>query len=168
MQALVSGATYALGPRFSVSAFWTRLASADATVTHLLGAMVNMLWSREPSAGRPRLPRPRRASPASPGGIVERFGLILLEAYGSTETNAVIGRQRDHQRPGYMGKLRRGYHARVADEQDERVPGGRAGELLLREPGAVLRDRLPRHAREDGRVAQPLGPHRGSRRARVG
>jgi carnitine-CoA ligase len=136
MQALVSGATYTLGPRFSVSAFWTRLAEADATVTYLLGAMVNMLWSREPGSAD-RAHRARVAlAPASPAGIVERFrarfGLTLLEAYGSTETNAVIGAQPDHQRSGYMGTLRRGYHARVADEHDEPVPDGTPGELLLR------------------------------------
>src|SRR5665213_215395 len=37
VQALVSGSTYVLGPRFSASRFWSRLAEADATVTYILG-----------------------------------------------------------------------------------------------------------------------------------
>jgi carnitine-CoA ligase len=135
-QALVSGATYTLGPRFSASAFWTRLAEAKATVTYLLGAMVGMLWSREPGAGDRAHPTRVALAPAGPPGLQDgfrrRFGVTLLEAYGSTETNAVIGAQPDAQRTGYMGTLRRGYHAQVVDGDDAPVPDGTPGELVLR------------------------------------
>ena len=43
MQALVHGAQFVVGPRFSASRFWDRVAEADATVTYLLGAMVSIL-----------------------------------------------------------------------------------------------------------------------------
>jgi carnitine-CoA ligase len=135
-QALVSGATYTLGPRFSASALWRRLAEAQADVTYLLGAMVNMLWSRPPDPGD-RAHRTRVAlAPASPPGLQERFeerfGLTLVEAYGSTETNAVIGAQPGAGRVGYMGTVRAGYRARVVDEHDAPVPDGAPGELVLR------------------------------------
>ena len=48
VQALLHGARFTIGPRFSASRFWQRLKAADVTVTYLLGAMVSILASREP------------------------------------------------------------------------------------------------------------------------
>jgi crotonobetaine/carnitine-CoA ligase len=135
-QALVSGATYTLGPRFSASAFWRRLAEAEATITYLLGAMVNMLWSREPGPEDRAHPTRVALAPASPPALTERFrerfGVQLVEAYGSTETNAVIGAQPGEQRTGYMGTVRPGYQAQVVDEDDAPVADGTPGELVVR------------------------------------
>jgi crotonobetaine/carnitine-CoA ligase len=50
VQALVSGATYVLGERFSASRFWSRVAEAGADVTYLLGAMVSILLARPTEA----------------------------------------------------------------------------------------------------------------------
>lgn len=136
VQALVAGATYHLGPRFSASRFWERVADAGATVTYLLGAMVNILASR-PSGPEDRAHGVRVAlAPGTPAGLFdpfrERFGVQLLEAYGSTETNAPIGVAPGEQRAGWMGRVRTGFHARVVNEHDEEVPDGVAGELVLR------------------------------------
>src|SRR5919199_1304136 len=136
MQALLAGARYVLGPRFSASEFWRRLEKSGATVTYLLGAMVTMLW-RRPSASGDRAHRVRVAlAPATPADLFqpfrERFGVRLVEGYGSTETNCAIAAPPDGQRPGYMGVLRAGFEARVAGEDDGPVPDGTPGELLLR------------------------------------
>jgi carnitine-CoA ligase len=136
VQALVAGGRYVLGPRFSVSAFWRRLADSEATVTYLLGAMVTMLWRRPPAA-TDRAHSVRVAlAPASPANLVEpfreRFGVQLVEGYGSTETNCPIGVTAAEQRPGYMGTLRDGFEARVAGPDDAPLPDGEPGELLLR------------------------------------
>jgi crotonobetaine/carnitine-CoA ligase len=61
-----------------------------------------------------------------------RTGIYLLDAYGATESNAVIGTTMDTRQPGWMGKLFDGFQARVADEDDNEVPDGTPGELLLR------------------------------------
>jgi crotonobetaine/carnitine-CoA ligase len=136
MQALVAGGRYVLGPRFSASAFWRRLAETDATVTYLLGAMVTILWRHPPSADDRAHSVRVALAPASPANLVEpfkeRFGIQLVEGYGSTETNCPIGVTAARQRPGYMGTLRDGYEARVADPEDAPVPDGQPGELLLR------------------------------------
>jgi crotonobetaine/carnitine-CoA ligase len=136
MQALLAGASYVVGPRFSASAFWRRLAEADATVTYLLGAMVTILWRRQPSVEERAHGVRVALAPASPANLVEpfkeRFGVQLIEGYGSTETNCPIGGTAAQQRPGYMGTLRGGYEARVADSDDAPVPDGQPGELLLR------------------------------------
>jgi crotonobetaine/carnitine-CoA ligase len=70
--------------------------------------------------------------PAAGAAFRDRTGVRLLEGYGSTETNFVIATAPDSPRDGVMGWLRRGFHARVADEHDNELPAGEAGELLLR------------------------------------
>jgi crotonobetaine/carnitine-CoA ligase len=62
----------------------------------------------------------------------ERTGVLLLEGYGSTETNFVIATAADSPRRGVMGWLRPGFDARVVDDGDNEVPAGEAGELVLR------------------------------------
>jgi carnitine-CoA ligase len=137
VQALVSGATFVLGERFSASRFWARVAAADADVTYLLGAMVSILMAR-PYEPVEREHHVRIAlAPATPARIFdrfrERFGVQLVEGYGSTETNCPIAAEDPADgRGGYMGTVRPGFHARVVDEHDETVPDGTAGELVLR------------------------------------
>src|ERR1019366_7065647 len=122
VQVLVAGATFHIGPRFSASRFWTMLADAGATVTYLLGAMVNMLCSRPPAAAD-RAHRTRVAlAPGTPAALFdafrERFGVQLVEGYGSTETNCAIAAPWTAQRAGYMGPVRDDFEARVVDQYD--------------------------------------------------
>ena len=136
VQALVAGATFHIGPRFSASNFWTALADSDATVTYLLGAMINILASRPPEPSE-RAHRGRVAlAPGTPAALfdafTERFGIQLVEGYGSTETNCAIAAPWTSQRAGYMGPVREGFEALVVDEHDVEVPAGEGGELLLR------------------------------------
>lgn len=135
-QALLAGATFVTEPRFSVSGFTESLRAHDATVVYLLGAMVPMLLSK-PASPADRQHQVRIAlAPGVPAEFqqrfVERFGIGLIDGYGSTETNFVIGSPLAEQRPGSMGRLRPEFHARVVDEHDEEVPDGEPGELLLR------------------------------------
>jgi crotonobetaine/carnitine-CoA ligase len=136
MQALLHGARLVVGPRFSASRFWSRVAEADATVTYLLGAMASILAKRPP-APEDRAHRVRVAlAPATHAELHEvfreRFGITLRDGFGMTETNAVIGARDGVQRPGTMGRVMPGYEARVVDENDEEVRDGVPGELVLR------------------------------------
>lgn len=136
VQAVMHGARFVVGPRFSASRFWDKVADAEATVTYLLGAMVAILAAREPSDGD-RAHRVRAAlAPATAPELWEvfrsRFGVEVIEGHGMTETNAAIGRRDGQQRPGYMGRVMLGFEARVVDEHDSPVPDGTAGELVLR------------------------------------
>jgi carnitine-CoA ligase len=135
-QALIAGATYEVGAHFSASRFWGQVARSGATVTYLLGAMVNILMSRPPGP-EDRAHRVRTAlSPATPPALSDafrdRFGVQLVEGYGSTETNCPIGASWREQRPGWMGRVRDGFEARVVDAHDHEVPDGEPGELVLR------------------------------------
>ncbi len=135
-QALLNGATLVVEPRFSASGFMPALARHDATVTYVLGAMVPMLLA-QPSSEADRAHRVRIAlAPAVPAQFhaefTARFGFGLLDGYGSTETNCVMGAPLFEQRPGLMGRLLDGFSARVVDAQDNELPDGEAGELILR------------------------------------
>jgi crotonobetaine/carnitine-CoA ligase len=136
IQALIHGCRIVVGPRFSASAFWSRVAEADATVTYLLGAMVSILVKQPPSpadsANRVRV----ALAPATPAELHEvfheRFGVTVRDGFGMTETNAVIGARNGWQRPGTMGFVMPGYEAKIVDELDEEAPDGTPGELALR------------------------------------
>ena len=135
-QALLNGAALIVEPRFSASAFMPALARHEASVTYVLGAMVPILLAQAPGdADRGHRVRVALA-PAVPAHFhrqfTERFGIGLVEGYGSTETNCIMGASLSEQRPGAMGRLLSGFAARVVDAHDNEVADGEAGELVLR------------------------------------
>jgi carnitine-CoA ligase len=135
-QALLTGARVVFEARFSASGFWPAMHAAEATVVYLLGAMVPILLAQPAGEGE-RTHRVRLGlGPGVPAAAAEDFqartGVLLLEGYGSTETNFVIATAPDSPRRGVMGWLRPGFDARVADEHDAVLPDGEAGELMLR------------------------------------
>jgi crotonobetaine/carnitine-CoA ligase len=140
-KAILSGSTLVAEPRFSASLFWQSLIAHRATATYVLGAMVPILLSREPS------PLERQHSvrcglgPGVPANLhvafKERSGIHLIDGYGSTETNFVIGSTTAKQRPGSMGTIGEGYHARVLDRDGNEAKAGEPGELVLRSDEAL-------------------------------
>lgn len=136
VQALVSGAIFSPGPRFSASRFWERLVEADATVTYILGAMVQILSKRPPDPVE-RLHHVRVAlAPATPAALSrsfrDRFGVELIDGWGSTEANCVISATDPATPPGSMGSVMPDFEARVVGADDEELPAGTAGELVVR------------------------------------
>jgi crotonobetaine/carnitine-CoA ligase len=142
-QALLNGSTQVVAKRFSASNFWPALVASGATVTYLLGAMVPMLLARPPCAEEKQHKVRVALAPGTPAHLHEDFtarsGIYLLDAYGATESNAVIGAPVETRRPGFMGRVFEGFHARVVDDDDNEVADGTPGELLLRadEPFAM-------------------------------
>ena len=145
VQALVAGATYELGPRFSASRFWTQVAASGATVTYLLGAMVNILMSRR---RRPERPRAHACATAlAPGDAGRRCSTASASASACSSSRATarprptapIGESWREQRPGWMGRVRKGFDARVVDDLDARLPDGEP-----RRAGAAQRPRRSR------------------------
>lgn len=135
-QAILNGCTYVLEPKFSVSGFWATARRHNATIGYLLGAMASMLLAQPGSEDDRR----HRIRVALGGGVppqihrpfLERFGVPLLDGYGSTETNFVFAGSILSDRPGTMGYLADGVEARIVDENDSELPAGQAGELVLR------------------------------------
>jgi crotonobetaine/carnitine-CoA ligase len=136
-QALVSGARMVVEPRFSASGFWPAMIRNEATVIYLLGAMVPILLAREEKPAEERGHKVRTGlGPGVPahlsGAFAARCGVVLLEGYGSTETNFVIGATQGTAKAGTMGRVVNGFQARVVDAYDLEMPDGEAGELVLR------------------------------------
>lgn len=142
-QALLTGSTFVSEPRFSVSGFATSLRNHRATVAYLLGAMVPMLLSKAVDPADRNHSVRIALAPGVPAqfhqSFAERFGIGIIDGYGSTETNFVIGSVLAEQRPGTMGRVRPGFQARVVDELDNELSDGEPGELVLRadEPFAL-------------------------------
>jgi crotonobetaine/carnitine-CoA ligase len=135
-QALLNGCTYVLEPKFSASGFWAAAGRHNATVGYLLGAMASMLLAQPKSADdsthRLRVALGGGVPPQIHGPFRERFGVPLVDGYGSTETNFVFAGAIPSDRPGTMGYLAEGIEARIVDENDSALPDGQAGELVLR------------------------------------
>ena len=136
-QAMLAGATYAFGRRFSASRFWQEIRDAEATVTFLLGSMVHILLKAEPG---PNDGDHRVRAALSPGTSVdaleaftERFGVArLVDGYASTETNFAFSNHEGAFVPACMGRAVPEFDCKVVDEHDEEVPRGVPGELVLR------------------------------------
>lgn len=135
-QALLNGCTYVLEPKFSASGFWAAAQRHKATVGYLLGAMASMLLAQPTNANdkahRLRVALGGGVPPQIHGPFLERFGVPLVDGYGSTETNFVFAGTIPSDRPGTMGYLADGIEARIVDENDSALPDGQAGELALR------------------------------------
>ena len=62
-----------------------------------------------------------------------KWGVEILDGIGSTEILHIFISNRAHQaRPGSSGKLVPGYDAKIADENDQELPQGEVGNLLIR------------------------------------
>ncbi|MFH9617146.1 AMP-binding protein [Streptomyces sp. EN27] len=135
-QAVTVGASVVVDRRFSASRYWARAAGARATCVYVLGAMVPMLLAQPPGPDDRAHRAWRGLGPGTPGALWdvfrERFGVTLVDGFGSTETNLVIGSVPEDCRPGYMGTVREGFEARVVDAELSCVPDGTPGELVVR------------------------------------
>ncbi|MCK1642301.1 ATP-dependent acyl-CoA ligase [Bradyrhizobium sp. 157] len=135
-QALLNGCTYVIEPKFSASGFWAAARRHQATIGYLLGAMAVMLLAQPKSAGDTahflRVALGGGVPGQFHGPFLERFGVPLLDGYGSTETNFVFAGTIPSDRPGTMGYLVEGVEACIVNSEDDPLPDGEAGELLLR------------------------------------
>jgi len=135
-QALLTGATLVAEPRFSASRFWQTLIAHRASITYVLGAMVPILLSREPSPDERAHSVRLALAPGVPAHLHATFerrtGIHLIDGYGSTETNFVIGGILVEPHPGCIGKACQGFDARIIDRDGKDAADGEPGELVLR------------------------------------
>jgi crotonobetaine/carnitine-CoA ligase len=133
MPALVLGTTAALVERFSASRFWDDVRTLGATVFDFMGATITILHEqprRTDDADNPARLGWGVPMPACAEAFEERFGLELVELYGSTDAGLPIYVPRDEpRRLGSCGKVIAPYEVALAA----------SGELLVRasEPGVM-------------------------------
>ena len=143
MAALVAGAQVALSRRFSASRFWDEVVASGATQVNFLGAMLHILLA-QPVRDIERQHRVRIAN-ASPAPVEamfpfeRRFGIHILESYGTTETKRILTNRHYLRRPGSMGFPTASSIVEIQDEDGWRVPPGVIGEIVFRpsEPGIL-------------------------------
>jgi len=135
-QSMLHGATYAFKQRFSASSFWRDAIDHGATVTYLLGSMAQILLKRPPEDKESQHKIRSALCPATSVETVEafkdRFGTLLIEGYGSTETNLVFSNVIGGYAPASMGRPVDEFEVRIVDENDCDVAEGESGELIVR------------------------------------
>jgi len=134
MPALLANARLALGKRFSASNFWNDIRRYGATVFNFVGTMIPILYKQEPKgndADNPvRLARGGGIPPKIWKDFENRFGLTLVETYGTTEGGSMWNMPGG--KIGSIGKPPYFNEARIVDEADQELPEGKIGELIIR------------------------------------
>ena len=175
-QALLTGASLTVEPRFSASGFCAR-AGAASRDRHLPARRDGADPAGPPAVGR-RIARTGRGSRSPPAcrrasmpPFTERFGIALLDGYGSTETNFALGCAIDGAAPRADGSgLRRVRGARRPTTTTIRCRTARRASCCCarasRSPSPPAISAC-RSKTVDG-VAESLVPHRRPRGARGG
>ncbi|WBX85315.1 AMP-binding protein [Sphingosinicella microcystinivorans] len=136
MGSLVTGATAALGERFSVSRFWDDIRAFDATMFDFMGSTLTFLYQRPPDP-RDREHRVRLAwglpMPEFRADFEARFGFPLFEGYGSTEGGVCVFQNLGETYPkGSCGRTAPEFALKLLDDAGNPVPTGEVGEIVTR------------------------------------
>jgi len=119
--AMGAGATAVFFTRFSASSFWKWAAGCEATCVNMLGAVAEYLWAAESSEwDKKHKIRILLGSPAPRNlqEFQERFGVRVIDGYGSTEMGMVLWKDPEDHRPGSSGFPMDGYYTELRDPED--------------------------------------------------
>ena len=133
------GGRFVMRPSFKTQAFWSDIDRYDCTFTILVGAMAHFMMSQPPRPEDNTHPlKYVIMAPVLPNveEFNQRFGVLTGTGYSMTELSGPITNGNwNVDVPASCGKLRVGwphYEARLVDEDDQDVPVGSEGELLVR------------------------------------
>lgn len=130
--------------RFSVGGFWDTCRAEGVTAFNYMGALLMMLYKQPERPDDADNPVRRAYGAPAPVTIYEdferRFGVQLVEVYGSTEAGTVTMNTVDRFRIGSCGRPVPYYEVRIHDEHDRPLPPGEVGEIVVRprEPHALF------------------------------
>ena len=143
--ALAAGAELVILDRFHPSTFWPAVRDHGATFFYCLGIMPTLMAKTDPDpADREHQVRVVACSGIPPSlhrALEERFGVPWLETYGMTEIgNGAAMRLRDHDErvaSGAIGRATSMRELRIVDDNDQPLPRGQVGQLVVRGPGMM-------------------------------
>ncbi|HEV7516296.1 MAG TPA: AMP-binding protein, partial [Thermoanaerobaculia bacterium] len=147
MSAVAGGASLALVERFSAHHFWEQVRHHRVTIARHLGEMLTLLV-RQPEGPEDRQHTLRavygggaRREVAEP--FERRFGAVVVEGYGLTETNTVLRNELRRRQPGSIGRPLDHCEVRVADALGQALPASTAseahvGEIQVRRNPAMM------------------------------
>ncbi|CAN5286263.1 ATP-dependent acyl-CoA ligase [soil metagenome] len=139
--ALMAGCKAAVYPRFSVSRFWPEIERTGATVVQILSSMITLIADAADHEAALRYKGKLRLLAGTPIPEVyqnkwkERFGVQYTAqiCFGLTECALVTSVPIDVERPASSsGRHNDDFDVRIVDENDEEVPAGTAGEIIIR------------------------------------
>jgi long-chain acyl-CoA synthetase len=137
---IYNGSTLVLVPRFEPEAALKAIQSAGVTVFQGVPTMYQYLL-RHPELAEYDTSSLRlgvSGGASMPVEVLkeseERFGIVILEGYGLSETSptACFNRSEEQRKVGSIGLPIWGTEAKVVDEEDNEVPRGERGELVLK------------------------------------
>ena len=136
--ALLRGARAVIAKGFSASEWLAQARRSGATVTNLLGVMMEFVFRQPPRASdrdhRLRVVLGQPAPALIAEDFMRRFNVKVLEYYGMTEIGLVTLMPWDGFRPGSCGvAVSEFFELRIVDPAtDEDVAPGQPGELIVR------------------------------------
>ena len=136
--ALLAGSCQIQPDRFHPNRWWSEVTETGATVVHYLGVIVPMLLGRPPGEEERghavRFGIGAGVEPTLHAAFEQRFGFPLIEVWGMTEMVRVLIDNMPPRQVGTraFGRPVPGVEARVVDAQENDVPPGEPGELVLR------------------------------------
>jgi crotonobetaine/carnitine-CoA ligase len=134
--AMVVGAKAIINSRFSASRFWDQCRRERVTAFNGMGEMLRILMKQPDKPEDADNPVRVVIGAAAPRELVEdfenRFGLVILDVYGLTETGPITFNTFEQRRAGSMGVPVDWYEVRILDENDLEVPVGEPGEICIR------------------------------------
>ena len=137
--AIWAGAPIVLRDGFSPTRFWDDVRESEATYFAYMGAVIHLLWAQPERADDADNAVRRAFGAAAPPAIVEaferRFGMELIEVYGSTELGPATAPTPEKKRRGTMGVDCSHVELEIHDERDRRGAAGTLGEIVARPTG---------------------------------
>jgi crotonobetaine/carnitine-CoA ligase len=137
MPALVSGASIALADRFSASRWLNEVRAVGATATWGVSSIAPILMKQPEKPDDADNPLKVYFCIGIPSDTLEkfeqRFGVKVIDNYGSTEAGHLAYSAWDERRPGAVGPINTDwFEVRIVDENDDEVPVGEIGECVSR------------------------------------
>lgn len=129
------GGRVVLRERFSASAFLSDVRALGCTSTTVQSGLVLATPESADDADNPLRIAYAGHNAALARRFGARFGVHVIDAYGSTEVGfPIVRRWMPDSGENRCGRLRRGYRARVVDPDGVDVPDGTPGELWILPP----------------------------------
>lgn len=144
LPALLLDGRVVLHDRFSASRFWDICRDEGVTAFNFMGALLTMLMKQPAGDGdRDHDVRCAYGAPAPAeifDSFVDRFGVQLVEVWGSTEIGIATHNTVDEWVVGTCGRAAPYYEVEVHDERDRPVADGVEGEMCVRprEPSVMF------------------------------
>jgi len=144
MPALMSGARMVLAERFSATRFWEDIKGYRCTEVNYIGGILPILFKADPKPDDADNPLRIMLGGGAPmdlfEAIEERFGVRLIEVYGSTEIGVPLMNLPQQRKLRTCGKPRPDYIVKVVDDNGLEVGPNTPGEVLIRplKPYSIL------------------------------